>query len=125
LLPTILVASPASVRPVAQYLLRLTKQGLRYSDVVTRVSLERATNRSGIKFPRLMLTTDRVLEPMQRSRMRAVVATLVGGGAARTTAASPAAPAPACIPGDDDVGTVDLTTEADVPPAPVDEEVPF
>jgi hypothetical protein len=114
---------------VARYLLGLSKKGYRYSDVLTRFSLERATNRSGIQFPRLVLTMECALEPTQRSRMRALVAMLFGEGGAPPSASSLTAPAPARVPGEDDAdipghATADPTTGKDIPPFGVDEELP-
>src|SRR5262249_22792546 len=111
------------------YLLSLAKRGLRYSDVVSVFSLERATSQSGITFAKLTCTMARILEPAQRARMREIVAAL-GFGTHPTVPASSATPMPTPSSGDADIPehtTLDLTGDDDVsPPAtPTDDDIPF
>jgi hypothetical protein len=128
-LPTIVTVSPASVRVVARYLLALAKRGLRYSDVVTVLGLERAQSQSGIAFARLTCTMTGPLEPTQRARMREIIAAL-GFGTPPTLAASSATPVP--TPSSDDLdipehATLGLIGDAGVPsPATsTDDDIPF
>jgi hypothetical protein len=131
LLPTIVTASPASVRPVARYAAALVKRGYRLCDVVTIFGLERATSRGGIVFAKLTLTMVGVLEPAQRQRLREIVAAL---GFTPAAAPAPASEAPVPPverePGCDDVeipehATLDVTTDDDSPPPVVEDDVGF
>jgi len=116
LLPTILVASPTSVRPVAKFLLSLAKRGLHYHDVLASFGLERATSNSGIAFARLVPKMLRALEPHERARMREIVAALGFGGSAPASTAPPPVPthAPAVVIPEH--ALVDPGTDDDVPP---------
>jgi hypothetical protein len=119
LLPTILVASPTSVRPVAKFLLSLAKRGLHYHDVLASFGLERATSNSGIAFARLVPKMLRALEPHERARMREIVAALGFSGSAPAAPASTAPPpAPAHAPAVviPEHALVDPGTDDDVPP---------
>ena len=53
LLPIVIQAPSTSIQPVKKYLLRLASQGLPYWSVVTRLSLEKASNATGIAFSRI------------------------------------------------------------------------
>lgn len=50
LLPIALFAPPTSLGPLRKYFLRLASQGKRYSDVVTRFALSKATSATGIEY---------------------------------------------------------------------------
>lgn len=52
-LPMVLVAPPTSLQPVRHYFLSLAGEPVAYHKVVTRFSLERATNVGGIKFAKI------------------------------------------------------------------------
>jgi hypothetical protein len=123
LLPTILVASPASVRPVTKYLVSLAKRALKVSDVVTTFGLERVTSRGGIQFARLTCTMTGTLEPAQRTRMREIISMLGFG-----THPSPATATSEVQENIPEHATLDLTTAEDVipPPAPpTDDDISF
>jgi hypothetical protein len=125
LLPTVLAVSPTSVRPVAKYLLSLTKKGLRHTDVVTRFGLERVTSQAGMVYARLTCTMLGPLDERQRQHMRALVGALAfdPAAAAGGTRSNPAVR----TPGEDDVNipehaTVDATLDTDQPPPGTDED---
>lgn len=76
LFPTVLPVARGSIKAVRKYLFALTKRGLCYYHVVTELSLERATNRHGIVFSRLVLKQVRLLDEWERGRATEVVAAL-------------------------------------------------
>jgi hypothetical protein len=61
---------------VRKYFVALTKRGLCHYHVVTEFSLERATNRRGIVFSRLVLKQVRLLDEWERGRATEVAAAL-------------------------------------------------
>jgi hypothetical protein len=127
-LPTILALAPTGVQAAERYKLALVKRGLRLSDVVTVIGLERATARGGIIYAKPVFTMRSLLEPAQRVRMREIVAALGFGVPAAPTASAAPAAAPAAP--DDDIpehATLDLTADDDVPPPvpPPDDDIPF
>ncbi len=66
MLPIVVVAPPTSLRPVKDYMLRLTSSGNAYWHVVTRFGLESSKNAGGIKYSQISLTMAGILdEPSQ------------------------------------------------------------
>ena len=53
LLPIVIQAPSTSIQPIKKYLLRLASQGLPYWSVMTKLSLEKASNGAGIAFSRI------------------------------------------------------------------------
>ena len=53
LLPIVIQAPSTSIQPVKKYLLRLASQGMPYWSVVTRLTLEKGSNSTGIAFSRI------------------------------------------------------------------------
>jgi hypothetical protein len=124
LLPSIVVASPTSVRPVAKYVVSLVKRGLGVADVITTLGLERATSRGGILFARLTCTMTGTLAPAQRTRMREIITLLGLGSPAVITTATAAVPRDHVAP-----APLDLPVGEDEPPPasvkPEDDDIPF
>jgi hypothetical protein len=73
LFPTLLTVARGSIKAVRRYFFALTKRGLPLHHVVTEFSLERATNRRGIVFSRLVLKQVRLLNEGERGRATEVV----------------------------------------------------
>jgi len=66
-LPVVVVAPPTSLRPVKDYMLRLTSAGSAYWGVVTRFGLESSKNANGIAYSRLALTMSGALDEASQS----------------------------------------------------------
>lgn len=65
-LPVVVVAPPTSLRPVKDYMLRLTSAGTPYWGCVTRFSLVKTKNTGGIAYSRMDLTRSAVLDDAAR-----------------------------------------------------------
>jgi hypothetical protein len=70
LLPEVVTLPPTSVKPVKQYLLKLTAQGIPYYAVISRIGLEKSKNSQGISYSRAVLSFIRRLAPEQVQRAR-------------------------------------------------------
>jgi len=66
LLPIALFAPPTSIANIRKYFLRLASEGKRYSDVVTRFSLGKATSGGGIDYSKVDVNVVRVLTDAER-----------------------------------------------------------
>lgn len=53
LLPTMIIVPPSSIKPIRQYLLRLTSKNVPYYKAITKFELEKATSNSGITYSRI------------------------------------------------------------------------
>jgi hypothetical protein len=49
-MPLVITLSPASIKPLQQYMRRLTTNGMQYWTVVTKLALNRTENKGGIKY---------------------------------------------------------------------------
>lgn len=61
-LPVVVVAPPTSLRPIKDYMMRLTSNGNAYWHVVTKFGLESTKNAGGIKYSRLSMTMSGVMD---------------------------------------------------------------
>ena len=65
--PLLLHLPPGSLREITQYLKRLLTKGLRSNMVVTRFSLQKATNKGNMVYSQAQFAVDRVLTPEEQS----------------------------------------------------------
>lgn len=72
ILPEVVVLPPTSGKPAKQWLISLLSAGARHTDVVTRIGLEKAQNKAGIKYSRATFKTLGKLTPEQAGRARAM-----------------------------------------------------
>ena len=72
LLPVVLPLPPTSLSVARKYFLRLTSRRIPYYGVLTRFSLEKATNKGGIAYARAVLSLVEVLPDAQREALRQV-----------------------------------------------------
>lgn len=71
-LPTLVVVSPASLKPVKKYLFALANEGLTYWSVVTELSLAQAKSKtSGITYSQIVPRLSRRLNPEEVARAKA------------------------------------------------------
>ncbi len=70
--PKLLSVPTGSLRSFEDYLLRLMSRGKRSGSVVTRFSLRKAENRSGIKYSQVVFTWVRDLEPAETESLRPI-----------------------------------------------------
>ena len=76
LLPIVIQAPSTSIQPVKKYLLRLASQGLPYWSVVTRLSLEKGSNSTGIAFSRIAPKSSGPVPEEQRKMLAEYVAAI-------------------------------------------------
>ena len=76
LLPIAVTCSPASIKPVKQYLLRLASKGMKPQHVVTKFSLEKAKSKDGISYAKIVLAVSSVLPDDLRMKTTAYAETL-------------------------------------------------
>jgi len=53
ILPLTIPAPPTSVGPIKKYFMRLASKGIPYYSIITKLSLEKATNANGIKYSKI------------------------------------------------------------------------
>lgn len=70
LIPLVVSLPPTSVRPSMQYFLRLSRKGIPYYGVVTRIGLEQDQSGTGIKFSKATFSMAAQLEGEQAERVR-------------------------------------------------------
>ena len=66
ILPVMLSIPPASLGAFNQYMKRLLCKRLKYSQVVTKLSLSKATNKGGVPYSQLVLKMERLLTAEER-----------------------------------------------------------
>ena len=83
-LPVMLSIPPASLGAFNQYMKRLLCKQLRYSQVVTKLSLSKATNKGGVPYSQLVLKMERLLTNEERAaiaelsgQMQSLIATML------------------------------------------------
>jgi len=69
ILPSLITVPPSSLGPVRQYFIALLSRLIPHWGVVTKISLEKATNDAGIAYARMVFTAGRVLSPEERARL--------------------------------------------------------
>lgn len=69
-LPIVMVVPPSSLKEVKQYFLRLSMSGIAYHDVVTRLSLKKATNKGGLVYSAILPTMAAKLGPDEIAHVR-------------------------------------------------------
>lgn len=70
LLPIVVSVSPASLKPVRQFFLRLASHGIPYYGVVTRLGLEKDKNKDGISYSKISVATAGRLSGEESARMK-------------------------------------------------------
>lgn len=70
LLPIVVSVSPASLKPVRQFFLRLASHGVPYYGVVTRLTLEKDKNKDGITYARITVAMAGRLPEEEAARMK-------------------------------------------------------
>lgn len=69
-LPLIVCLSPTSVKPAKQYLAHLTTGGEPCYTLITKIALERATNKGGMPYSRAKFSSGRPLTPEEAVQIR-------------------------------------------------------
>jgi len=69
LLPIVVQAPSTSIQPVKKYLLRLASQGFSYWTVLTKLSLEKGNNATGIAFSRIVPKSSGPVPEEQRAQL--------------------------------------------------------
>jgi hypothetical protein len=69
ILPSLITVPPTSLRAVRQYFMGLVSRRIPYWGLVTKLSLEKATNEAGIAYAKMVFTAGRVLSPEERARL--------------------------------------------------------
>ena len=74
LFPVMLSVPTGSLREFSQSAKRQLSRGRKLSDIITRITLKKATSTSGIVFSQAVFTMERVLSPEERSAIAHVIA---------------------------------------------------
>jgi hypothetical protein len=72
IIPIVVHVTPASLRVMSQYFMRLLRIGKRPQDVVTSLALEKDENKDGIKYAKVKPSKAADLEPDAALRMRSL-----------------------------------------------------
>lgn len=73
LLPQLLVLPTGSLREFTNYLKRNLSRGRRLNGIVTRISLQKATNAGGIVYSQCMFHFERVLSPAEQAAIAPII----------------------------------------------------
>lgn len=76
LIPIVVTVPPGSLANVKAYFLRLMRSGIKATDVITNIALEKATSKGGIAFARVTLTAGDRLDSEAAARLRQYAAAL-------------------------------------------------
>lgn len=75
ILPVVAVMAPTSIKPIRQYLIRLASRGLRASQVVTAIGLEKQKNTDGISYAKAVPAMREALDPETAAKIAAFAET--------------------------------------------------
>ncbi len=84
--PMVLSLPTGSLKEFTKYLKRQLSKGRKLNQIVTKISLKKATSGSGIAFSQAVFTFDRVLSPEEKSAITAVTESVKTYAANLTTA---------------------------------------
>lgn len=72
IIPIVINATPGSLRPLSQYFMRLLRAGVKSTAVVSKLALEKDTNKDGQGFSKILPSSGSRLDPEAAARIEAL-----------------------------------------------------